>query len=245
MSDKRRKQHAAPEKVRIAIIKTLKQKPLQAKDIRTALSKKGKSYDFSRDRLNDILLGLIEQGEITRIVLDEKPYPLYAVTEKSKILAEIQGQYFQAHLKRNMFDNDATLLEEFKKKENRVDPFLKFFGFYVVGSLLVSYGLDKKHMTDKTLEQKDFEELRQEWLKPVLNLQNGSQISEYFDSVFDTKKGDLVKIITELNKSYKKNMAILNLCYDNSNLNNPKLKKLSDETFDKTVIDALEKLKKI
>ncbi len=244
MSDKRRLNHAEPRKVDTAIIKILKQKPLHAKPLRDELAKMGKAFEFSRDRLNDILNKLMDKGELVRIILDNKPYPFYAVTDKSKILAELQGHYFQAHLKRNMIDNNVKLIEEFQEKKNLADPILKFFGFYVVGSLLVSHGLDKTHMSNKKLSTKEFEELRQEWLKPVMNLQNGISMSDFFDKVFDTRKGELVEIITELTKSYKKNMALLNLCADNSYENNPKLKKLSDETFDKSVIDNMELLRK-
>ena len=244
MSDKRRKEHADHKKVRLEIIKILRNKPLQAKALREALAKKGKQFDFHKDSLNEILKKLRVDGEITRIILDDNPYPAYAVTEKSKILAEFQGYYFQAHLKRNMFDNHETLFKEFKEQKNRADPILKFFGFYVVGSLLMSHGLDKTHMTNKNISQEEFEELRQVWLKPVMDLQKGNSMSEFFDDNFDINKKSLVDIITELDKSYKKNMALLNLCADHSNLNNPKMKKLSDETFDKSVIDNMELLRK-
>ncbi len=239
-----RREHTDPDKVRLAIIKILKEKPLHAKPLRDTLAKKGKQFAFSRDRLNDILNKLMDDGELTRIILDNKPYPFYAVTEKSKILAEFQGHYFQTHLKRNMFDNNVKLIEEFQEQKNNLDPFLKFFGFYVVGSLLVSHGLDKTHMTDRKLSVKEFEELRQEWLKPVLNLQNGNSMSKFFDEIFDNKKGDLEKTVTELGKSYKKNMKLLELCYQHSNLNNPKAKELSDNHFDKSVIENMELLRK-
>ena len=240
MSDNRRK--TSLRDTRLEIIKILSINPKQAKDLRVELGKKGISY--SRVGLNDLLNLMIDSGDIQRKIIEDKSYPVYAVTSKSKILAEIQGYYFQIHLKRNMFDNHVQLIEEFQEKKNIADPILKFFGFYVVGSLLSSHGLDKKHITDKDLTQSEFDELRQEWLKPVLDLQRGFPMSEFFDKVFDTRKGELVEIITALTKSYKKNMTLLNLCFDNSVENNPKIKKLSDDTFDKSVIDNLELLRK-
>ena len=185
--------------------------------------------------------GLVNQGwmdSVDSLLIYGKP------PKEPVALVEVQGYYFKANLKRNMIDNHVQLIEEFQEKKNIADPILKFFGFYVVGSLLSSHGLDKKHITDKDLTQSEFNELRQEWLKPVLDLQRGNPMSEFFDKVFDTRKGELVEIITALTKSYKKNMTLLNLCFDNSVVNNPKIKKLSDETFDKSVIDNLELLRK-
>lgn len=206
--------------------------------------KEGKISALSKMGLWKILDKMEQKGEIEKIVLDGKIG--FQITPKSKILAELQGHYFQAHLKQNMLDNNVKLLEEFQEQKNNLDPFLKFFGFYVVGSLLVSHGLNEKHMTthDKKLSVKELEELRQEWLKPVLNLQNGNPISEFFDEIFDSKRGDLEKTITELKKSYKKNMALLELCYQHSNLNNPKMKKLSEDSFDKSAIENMELLRK-
>ena len=239
MTDNRR--NANLQDTRSEIIKILSVNPKQAKDLRAELVKKGISY--SRVGLNDLLNLLIDSGDIQRKMIEDKSYPVYTVTNKSKILAEVQGYYFQAHFKINYFGNHVALLKEFQKENHHIDPILKFFGFYVLGSLITSHALEKKDLSDKTLKQKDFEALRQEWLKPVLDLQRGPAMSDFFDEYFDTKKSDLPRIIKELQK-YKKNMWILESCFDNSMENNPKMKKLSDETFDKSVIDNMEKLRK-
>lgn len=244
MTDKRINFHASHEKVRLAIIKLLRKKPLQAKKLREELTKSGKAYEFSKDRLNDFLKQLSDEGEIVRIMLNDSQYPAYAVTNKSKILAEFQGHFFQTNLKTNLFLNPEALLTEFKKEKSIVDPILKFFGFYVLSSLLMSHGLDKEVMTDKQLTPKQFEELRQVWLKSVLDLQRGKSFSDFFDEHFDTKKGDLEILIKALEKNYKKNMIIFNKVFENSLQNNPKIKQLSDETFDKSVIDNMEILRK-
>ena len=243
MSDKRRKDHAEPDKVKKTIVEILKKKPLQAKQLREALKKKGKYYEFSRDRLNDILNSMMDKGDITRIVLDKKPYPVYAVTNKSKILAEIQGDFFQANFKNNMFLNKKNLLKEFQET-NPIDPLMKFFGFYVLGSLLASHTLDRKDMTDKKLKNNELEELRQTWLKPVLDLQRGNSMSNFFDEYFDTNKKDVEKIITHLSETYKKNMTILEKSVETSVENNSKIKELSDSSFSKDAIDFINERNK-
>jgi len=240
MSDKRRKDHADPNKVRIAIIKILKQKPLQAKPLREALKKKGKQYEFSRDRLNDLLNQLMNKGEITKIILDNKPYPVYAVTEKSKILANIQGDFFQTVFETHMIKNKEILLKEFqtaKHKRNSIDSLMQFFGFYVLGTLLASYGLDKKDMTDKELSAEQFEELRQEWLKPALNLQRGSFIPDYFDKLTGNNTDVIANIAFVLSKTYKQNYTVLDRCVKNSEVNNPKIKAFE---FDKDAVNFVK-----
>jgi hypothetical protein len=239
MADKRR--NTSLRNTRTEIIKILSANPKQAKDLRSELGEKGIGY--SRVGLNDLLNLLIDSGDIQRKIIEGNSYPVYAVTDKSKILAELQGYYFQAHFKINYYGNHISLLKEFQKENHTIDPVLKFFGFYVLGSLVTSHALEKKDLSDKDLKQKDFEVLRQEWLKPVLDLQRGLAMSDFFDEYFDTKKSDLPRIIEELQK-YKKNMWILESCFENSMKNNPKIKKLSDETFDKSVIDNMEKLRK-
>ena len=244
MSDKRRKDHADLDIVQKMIIKILEKKPLQAKLLRKALKNKGREFDFSRDRLNDLLNQLREKGEITRIVIDNNPYPGYAVTNKSKILAEMQGDFFQANFKNNMFLNTKNLLKEFQKETSSIDPLMKFFGFYVLGSLLASHTLDRKDMSDKELKNDKLEELRQTWLKPVLDLQRGNSISDFFDKFFDTHKKDIEKIVIHLSETYKNNMAILEKSVDTSVENNRKIKKIADNNFSKDAIDFINERNK-
>jgi len=243
MSDKRRKDHAKPDKVRIAIITILKQKPLQAKFLREALKKKGKQYKFSRDRLNDILNQLMDKGDLTRIVLDNNQYSVYAVTNKSKILAEIQGDYFQASFKNNMILNEERLLKEFqsaKHKRNFIDSLMQFFGFYVLGSLLMSYTIKK----EKDMTNEEFEDFRQEWLSPILDLQRGNPISDYFDKLLGNNEKVLKEMVFILSKEYKLSMSVLGNCAKEMIKNNQNLKELSKDTFSKDVIDKLKERNK-
>jgi len=243
MSDKRRKEHAKLDEVKIAIITILKQKPLQAKLLREALKKKGKQYKFSRDRLNDILNQLMDKGNLTRIVLDDNQYLAYAVTNKSKILAEIQGDYFQASFKNNMILNEERLLKEFqsaKHKRNSIDSLMQFFGFYVLGSLLMSYTIKK----EKDMTNKEFEDFRQAWLGPILDLQRGNPISDYFDRLFGNDEKVLKEMVFILSKEYKLNMSVLGNCAKEMIKNNQKLKELSKDTFSKDVIVSLKERNK-
>jgi len=243
MSDKRRKEHAESDKVKTTIIKILKQKPLQAKFLRKALKKKGKQYEFSRDRLNDILNQLMDKGDLTRIVLDNNPYPVYAVTNKSKILAEIQGDYFQASFKNNMILNEERLLKEFqsaKHKRNSIDSLMQFFGFYVLGSLLMSHTIKKEN----NMTSKEFEDFRQEWLRPVLDLQRGNPMSDYFDKLLGNNEKVLKEMVFILSKEYKLNMSVLGNCAKEMVTNNQKLKEMFNDSFSKDVIDALKQRNK-
>lgn len=242
MSDRRRKDHAEPNKVRLAIVGILKKEPLQAKPLRDALKKKGKQYEFSRDRLNDIMNQLIDKGEIIRIVLNDNPYPVYAVTSKSKILAQIQGDFFQSRFKNRMMVNEKKLLREFqsaKHKRNLIDSLMQFFGFYVLGSLLISHAIQK----EKNMTNKQFEDFRQEWLKPVLDLQRGNPMSDYFDKFIGTNPKIREEIVFILSKEYKLNMTVLGKCAKEMVKNNLKLKDLFEESR-KDMIDFVNERNK-
>ena len=91
MSDNRKKKGL---NMKLEITKILSKNPKQAKDLREKLKQKG--IDYSRVGLNDLLNLMIDSGDIERIILDNNPYPVYSVTKKSQIRAEIQGRLFQA-----------------------------------------------------------------------------------------------------------------------------------------------------
>ena len=124
------------------------------------------------------------------------PYPVYSVLEKSKTLAEFNGNAFRALFEEGMFKNSGTLLTEFEKskhKKNKVDALLQFFGFFVLGSLLASRMYDKKQRTA--------------WLRPVLDLENNNTMSYFLDELVTEKT--LENITKVLTQNYKKNTKIL------------------------------------
>ena len=198
MSDKRRRGHVSPMEVKRAIIKILRNKPLQKKYLEIALKKKGKKFDFSTDRLHDFLNEMIESVDIERKLMKENLYPVYTVTEKSKLLAEFNGIQFGTMFSYGMLKPELNdmLMKEFelpKHKRTQLNALLEFFGFIVLGSLLASRLYDKK--------------IRSDWLSPVLDLEKRWMISEHFDShIYDERLEDMVK---ELLKKYPENMDIL------------------------------------
>lgn len=201
MSDKRRK--TSLKDLRLTIIKSLQQKPMQAKELRTALDKKGISY--SRDRLNDMLNLMMDSGDIERKVIDSNVYPVYSILKKSKLLAESNGILFAHNFQYGMFHKKhiQNLLDEFEEsphKKNQVDAMLEYLGFIVMGSVLVS----------KTFYEN--KEQRSNWLKPVLDLEHGWGMSEFFDVISDDKI--LLKTIKELWKKYPQNMSMLKKAFE-------------------------------
>jgi len=229
-----------PDHVIIQILSNgLKTQP----EIQKALEKieakkpKGKRDTLSRMGIWKILNRLEKHGEIEKILTTKGI--TYKVLSKSKILAEIQGDYFQASFKNNMILNEERLLKEFqsaKHKRNTIDSLMQFFGFYVLGSLLMSHTIKK----EKNMTNKEFEDFRQEWLRPVLDLQRGNSMSDYFDELLDNNEKVLKEMVFILSKEYKLNMSVLGNCTKEMIKNNQKLKELSKDTFSKDVIDGLK-----
>lgn len=204
-------------------------------------TKGDKVTTISRMGLWKILDKLEKQGEIEKIVLDGSLG--YKISPKSKILAGIQGDYFQASFKNNMILNEERLLNEFqsaKHKRNSIDSLMQFFGFYVLGSLLMSYTIKK----EKDMTNEEFEDFRHEWLSPILDLQRGNPISDYFDKLFGNNEEVLKEMVFILSKEYKLNMSVLGNCAKEMIKNNQKLKELSKDTFSKNVIDGLKERNK-
>jgi len=194
MSDNRR--NAEPKEVKKAIVKILESKPLQAKDLRKALKKMNKKFGYSRDRLNDLLNQMMNEGDIERKMLKDNPYPVYSVLKKSKTLAEFNGNAFRALFEDGMFKNCGILLNEFEKskhRKNKADALLQFFGFFVLGSLIASRMYGKKQRTA--------------WLRPVLDLENNNAMSYFLDELMTEKT--LENITQVLIQNYKKNTKIL------------------------------------
>lgn len=190
MSDNRRK----ADKPKKEITKILIKKPLQAKDLRMSLKKRGIKY--SRDRLNDLLNQMMDSGDIERKIQDNNPYPVYVNRGTSKLLAEFNGIHFGGMFEGGMFKKYQELLNEFessKHKKTKLDALLQFFGFFVLGSLLAS------HLYEK--------EVRSDWLRPVLDLEKKKTISDFFESLVYEDK--LVDMARELSKTYPQNTLTL------------------------------------
>lgn len=211
------------------------QKFFESSEYKIVEEKTNKETTISRMGLWEVLDKLEKQGEIEKIVLDGKIG--FAVTNKSKILAEVQGKFFRAHFKKNMMINEINSLKEFKKNDSTLDPMLKFLGFYVLGSLFTSDHLDPKHSTNKNLNKKEKEELRNIWLSAVLNLQKGEPISNFYDEYFKHNKKDVTTAIKQMSKAYPLNMNLYRIVLEHIQDSYPKIKSLSDDTFDKSVIE--------
>ena len=222
MSDNRR--NAKLNDVRISIVKNLV-KPLQAKDLRKTLVKEGISY--SRDRLNDLLNQMIKEGEIQRIILDNKPYPVYIVTNKSKILAEFCGIRFR-NLIRSSFITKPEIVKEFgiiDKKTLNAESLIRFFGFYVLYSLIASQTISKG--------------LRSDWLRPVLDLEKSYPMSEFFEAFVDKNEKTIKNMTHELMKDYKKNFGYMSKLFLETSYHNLKIGKFNK--FSKEIVDMVEK----
>ena len=196
---------------------------------------------LSRMGLWKILNKLEKKGEIEKIVLDGNLG--YQVSPKSKILAQIQGDFFQSRFKNRMMVNEKKLLREFqsaKHKRNLIDSLMQFFGFYVLGSLLISHAIQK----EKNMTNKQFEDFRQEWLKPVLDLQRGNPISNYFDKLIGTNPKICDEIVFLLSKEYKLNMYVLGNCAKEMVQNDLKLKDMFEGSFSKEMIDFVNERNK-
>jgi len=184
-------------------------------------TKGDKVTTISRMGLWKILDKLEKQGEIEKIVLDGSLG--YQISPKSKIIAEIQGDHFQANFKNNMFRNEEKLMKEFqstKHEKNIIDSLIQFFGFYVLGSLLASRMINKKQ--------------RSQWLRPVLDLERGNSTSVFFDNLLGNNEKALKEMVFVLKQNYKLNMAILGKCIENGIDSNQKIK---DLPFSKEAID--------
>lgn len=155
-------------------------------------NKKNKDETFTEMGLRKVMSRLEKKGDVEKIVSERGM--VYRVLQKSKILAEIKGITFMGIFKSGMLIHDEKLLAEFDIK-NPIDALMKYFGFYVLGSLLASRMVA--------------EEQRPDWLKHVLNLEEGNKISEYFENIYGVNPEVVTKITEVLQHQYKENYAIL------------------------------------
>lgn len=211
------------------------QELIESDEYKIVGEKTNKETKISRMGMWEILDKLEKAGEIGKIVLDGRIG--FTLTNKSKILAEVQGDFFRAHFKKNLIGNEIPSLKEFRKYDSTLDPMLKFLGFYVLGSLITSDLLEEKHMTDKTLKKKEKDELRKIWLSAVLDLEKGKPISDFYDGFFKQNKKDVTTVVKQLSKAYPLNMNLFGGILEHLQNNYPRIKNLSDESFDKSILD--------
>ena len=179
-----------------AIIRILSGGTIAQPEIQKMIKKKPYSIELTRMGLWKILDRLEKKGEIEKKFLDG--VYVYNVSPKSKILAEVLGVTFQVLFKSKMkiADSQENIFEEFGSKDNPVDALLKYFGFYVLGSMLASRMIkDKKQRTY--------------WLKVVLDLEKRQPISEIFEDWIGHNEETTKNLILALRQKYKKNMAVL------------------------------------
>lgn len=202
MSDNRR--NASLKEVRNAIIELLAHQPMQSGDLKKALEKKGLKY--SRDRLNDLLNGMIESVDIERKILDNNPYPVYSVVKKSKVIAEFNGIQFARNFQYAMMHKKhiQNLINEFQSttKNTKLEALLKYFGFLVLAPILASRMYDN-------------EDQRSAWLKPILDFENNWEISKFFEIMTEEKQ--LHHLVKELWIKYPVNMDMLKDTINSSN----------------------------
>lgn len=190
----------------IAVIEILnKKKSLTQPEIQKIISKKpykdkirttkgDKAEPLSRMGLWKILDRLEKKGEIeSKFIAGIK---FYNVLKKSKLLAQFNGIQFGNMFQYGLFKRHQELVKEFessKNKKTKLDALLQFFGFFIIGSLLVSRIYSK--------------DLRTDWLRPVLDLEKNGSMSKFFEGI--TYEDKLVYMIRELSKKYPENIWTL------------------------------------
>lgn len=177
-------------------IQKILEKPPYKNRIRN--TKGDKVTTLSRMGLWKILNKLEKQGEIEKIFLDGNLG--YQILHTSKINAEFCGLYFQAKAKRNFLDN-IEIMNEFGSgnfKDVDVNTLMKFFGFYVLYSLITSRIVNKKQ--------------RKAWLSSALNLEKTLPISDFFEVIGrDEKK--VMELTHQLRKKFSKNFAYMSKAF--------------------------------
>lgn len=143
------------------------------------------------------LTQLMKQGDVIRTILPGKSYPVYQFTSKSKVLAEFCGIGFRNLVRANFIEKDGLDIElGITKKENiNGDVLMRFFGFYVLYSIIASRTLPKNQRSD--------------WLRSVLDLEKGIPMSKFFELFVDKNEETIRKITIELRENYKKNFGYM------------------------------------
>lgn len=214
--DQRRQDHAPIEKVKGVIIGILKSNPLQAGELKITLEKNGSNYKYSNDRFYDLLNQMIVSGDLEKKFLVDKPYPVYSVTNESKILAEFNALAFSTRFEKDLFQLNPQLVSEFQNsnhKKTKLDGLLMFLGFRVLGAYLSSQQYENK-------------ELKAHWLKSTLDLDKYGSMTLFFDSVINEEHRHLIG--KELVANFPENFHVLEKAFTSSN----KMKILSDKKVD-------------
>ena len=170
--------------------------PKQRKELLQFLKVHGKPVK-SITSLVKHLTQLIKQGDVIRTISPGKSYPVYQFTSKSKVLAEFCGIGFRNLVRGNFIVTDGLDVElGITKKENiNADVLMRFFGFYVLYSIIVSRTLPKNQRSD--------------WLKSVLDLEKSLPMSKFFEVFVDKNEETVKKITLELRENYKKNFGYM------------------------------------
>ena len=215
------------DKTRKELIKQcLSTGPKQRKELLEFLKEKKKPVK-SVTSLVKHLNQLIKQGDVIKTLLPGKPYPVYQFTPKSKILAEFCGVGFRNLVRGNFFAKDGLDRELgiTKKEKINADVLIRFFGFYVLYSIIVSRTLPMDQRSD--------------WLRSVLDLEKSLPMSEFFEVFVDKNEETVKKIMIELRENYKKNFGYMSKIFLDTTYN-PKIKKTK---FSKEIIEFVDKCK--
>ena len=183
----------APEKV---IMDILKEGSKIQPEIQEIIKEKFNESKLSRMGLWKILDRLEKQGEIkSKFIGGIKLYEI--VYNKSKLLAEITGIDFALHFKQ-MFIDKPELMKEFglaRKTKNNPEALMRFFGFYVLSTLVISHVINNKQ--------------RSSWLAAALDLEKSLSLSTFFEEFTENNDKTIKEIAITLKENYKKNFAYM------------------------------------
>ncbi len=215
------KEAKTPDK---AVIEILSEGQKTQSEIHDIIKEKPHDLPLSRMGLWKILDKLEKKDEIEK--KDIGGVFVFQNSHKSKILAEFCGIGFRSSIRGNFFVKDGLDIELgiTKKEKINSDVLMRFFGFYVLYSIIASRTLPKERRSD--------------WLGSVLDLEKSIPMSEFFEAFVDKNEETVKKITTELKKKYKKNFgymsqAFLDTTYHNLKNKNPKFSKENKDFVEK------------
>jgi len=193
-----------------AIIDILEQGSKTQPQIQELIEEKPYKLKLSRMGLWKIFNRLEEKGEIEKSLSDN--VFIYQLSPKSKIFAEFCGKWFQSFTQGNFIVKNG-LVKEFgivDPKTINADSLIRFFGFYVLYSIIASCTLPK--------------EQGPHWLNSALNLQQSLPMSEFFKAFVSNDEKIINKIMFELKERYKKNFGHMSKIFMDTTYNNLKIK---------------------
>jgi len=180
-----------------AIIEILRKnkEPMTQTEIHEKIKEKPYELKLSRMGLWKVLGKLEKQKDIKKTVFDG--VFVYKDSSKSKIVAEMSGIDFALHFKK-MFIDKPELVKEFgltKKTKNNPEALMRFFGFYVLSTLVISRIISK--------------EQRSNWLAVALDLEKSVPMSTFFERFTENNDKTIKEIAITLKENYKKNFAYM------------------------------------